>query len=176
MIREAASRGGRFVQGNVVRLPFRDATFDVVVCRNSFHHFEDPAAVCREMARVVRGQGRIVIEDMRAPDDPEKRAYHETIEKLRDVSHARTLSRDELLGMMAAAGLSDCEDVPVTFAIDFDEWIDRAYPDPENRDKARLMLLACLENDRCGLKVWKEGDRLKFERQSLLIRAGRPRR
>ncbi len=176
MIREAASRGGRFVQGDVVRLPFRDAAFDVVICRNSFHHFEDPGKVCRDMARVVRAGGRIVIEDMRAPDDKEKRAYHETIEKLRDVSHARTLGRDELLGMLAAAGLSDCEDVPVTFAIDFDEWIDRAYPAPENRDRARLMLLACLENDRCGLKVWKDGDRLKFERQSLLVRAARPRR
>jgi ubiquinone/menaquinone biosynthesis C-methylase UbiE len=176
MIREAASGEGRYVQGDVARLPFPDAIFDVVVSRNSFHHFAHPAAVMSEMARVARGGGRVVIEDMRAPDDERKRSYHEIIERLRDVSHARTLTRDELREIAAAAGLSGFDEVPVTLVIDFDEWVDRACPAPADRERARVMLEACVTQDQCGLRVWKEGDRLKFERQSLLFRAARPRR
>ncbi len=173
MLREAASRGGRFVQGDTGRLPFRESSFDVVVCRNSLHHVTDPSAAIREMTRVLRSGGRLVVEDMRAPDHETKRAYHETIERLRDVSHARTLTRGDLKSMAAAAGLADFEELPITRVIDFDEWVDRAYPAPDRREQARLMLEACVDRDLCGLKVWKEGDRLKFERQSLLFKGAR---
>jgi len=176
MIREAVAREGRYVQGDVARLPFQDETFDAVVCRSSFHHFTHPQVIMKEMTRVARRGGRVVIEDMRASDDVRKRDYHETIERLRDMSHARTLGRDEFREMAAVAGLSGFEDVPVTLVIDFDEWIDRAFPTPENRERARSMMEACVAEDLCGLKVWKEGDRLKFERQSLLFRAVRPPR
>ena len=54
-----------------------------------------------------------------------------------------------------------------------DEWVDSAYPPPDRRERARLMLEACVGRDLCGLRVWKEGDRLKFERQSLLFKGSR---
>jgi len=174
MLREARGGGGRFVQGDTGRLPFRKGVFDAVVCRNALHHLSDPAGAVREMARVVRAGGRVVIEDMRAPDDDAQRDYHETIERLRDISHARTLRRDEMRDLAAAAGLQDIEDRPVTFDIDFEEWVDRAYPAPERRERARRMLEDCLERDLCGLRVWREGERLMFERQSLMVRATRP--
>ena len=39
------------------RLPFDDNEFDVVVCRFAVHHFENPAIVIAEMARVCRVEG-----------------------------------------------------------------------------------------------------------------------
>jgi ubiquinone/menaquinone biosynthesis C-methylase UbiE len=176
MIREAraaSGTGGAYVRGDVARLPFRDRAFDLVICRNTFHHLGDPAAVAREMARVTRGGGRVVIEDMRAPEDPERRAYHETIERLRDVSHASTLTRDEMASMVAEAGLAIDREEPIAFTIDFDEWIDRAYPSPADRDRARVLMEASIGEDRCGLRVWREGTRLRFERRSLILRAVR---
>ena len=174
MIREALPRGGRYVQGDVARLPFPDGTFDVAVCRNSCHHFAVPGAVLCEMARVLRPGGRVIVEDMRAPEDPRQREYHETIERLRDVSHVRTLTRGEFRDLAAAAGLAGFEEAPVTFVIDFDEWIDRAFPAPGERERARLLMEASVGDDRCGLRVWREDGRLKFERQSLMWRAVRP--
>ena len=176
MIREAVKREGRYVRGEVSRLPFLDATFDVAVCRNSFHHFDRPAEVMSEMARVVRPGGRVVIEDMRAPDDPTQRAYQATIERLRDDSHTRTLTAGEFHELARATGLSGAGEIPVTLVIDFAEWIDRACHDVKKRDRARLMMEACVDTDRCGLKVWKDKGRLMFERQSLLFKAERPRR
>lgn len=174
MLREAVQGAGRFVQGDTGRLPFREKSFDVVVCRNSLHHITDPSTAFREMTRVLRRGGRLIVEDMRAPDDEAKRAYHETIENLRDVSHARTLTRGDFLSMAAGAGLAALEELPIAMVIDFDEWIDRAYPTPDRRERARRMLEACVDRDLCGLKVWKEGDRLKFERQSLLLKGVLP--
>ncbi|HEU4403228.1 MAG TPA: class I SAM-dependent methyltransferase [Candidatus Polarisedimenticolia bacterium] len=176
MVREARARqaGGHYVRGDVARLPFRKGIFDIVVCRNSFHHLADPLAVAREMKRVTRLGGRVVIEDMRAPDDPVQREYHELIERLRDTAHERTLTRGEMLEVLAAAGLVPAREEPLIFSIDFEEWIDRAYPGPAARQRARAMLEACLEKDRCGLRVFTEAGRLKFERRSLLLGATHP--
>lgn len=174
MLREAAAGGGRYVQGSVFALPFRDGVFDVVTCRNSMHHLDDPAAAVRAMARVLRPGGRIILEDLRAPDDPVKRDYLETIERLRDVSHVRMLTSGGFRDIASAAGLQADGDEATSFVIDFDEWIDRAFPAAPDRERARAMMLACLEEDLCGLKVWREGEHVKFERQSLLFRARKP--
>src|SRR5207244_2158974 len=58
--------------GNVLPLPFADCAFSIVVSRFAFHHFPDPLAVLREMARVVTRPGRIVVADMVASDDPQR--------------------------------------------------------------------------------------------------------
>jgi len=175
MLRLARARGAFLcVRGEGTRLPFPDGLFDAVVCRNACHHFHDPATVAHEMARVLRPGGRAVIEDMRAPDDPAQRAYHETIEALRDVAHVRTLTRLELRDLLAAAGFTALEDMPVTFVIDVDEWLERAYPSPDARLRCLEMLDACLDRDLSGLRVWRERGHLRLERQSLMLRAWRP--
>ena len=53
-------KGVRFQQGDVMRLPFPDASFDVVFCRYLLVHLADPASAMREMMRVVRPGGRVV--------------------------------------------------------------------------------------------------------------------
>ena len=174
MIREAVPRGGRYVQGNVERLPFAVSTFDLAVCRNACHHFPSPQAVMQEMARVLRPGGRAIVEDMRAPEDPQARERHETIERLRDVSHVRTLTLGEFADLAAGAGLTGFEAVPAAFVIEFDEWIDRAYPSPEKREQARLLMEGAVGNETIGLRVFREDGLLKFERRSLIWRAVRP--
>jgi ubiquinone/menaquinone biosynthesis C-methylase UbiE len=53
----------RLVRGDSQRLPFRDDSFDVVTCAHSFHHYPDQARVVREMHRVLRPGGRLMILD-----------------------------------------------------------------------------------------------------------------
>ncbi len=43
------------------RLPFQDASFDVVFSHEVLEHVQDDRAACREMARVLRPGGRAVI-------------------------------------------------------------------------------------------------------------------
>jgi ubiquinone/menaquinone biosynthesis C-methylase UbiE len=176
MIAEArASQDGFFVRGDGLRLPFGDRTFDVVVSRNSLHHMAGLDAVIGEMVRVLRPGGRLVVEDMRAPDDAERRAYHERIERLRDDTHTRSLTEAELHDLGARAGLVDPRTLRAQFEIDFEEWTERAYSPAENRRQARSMMEASVDEDRCGLRVWWQDGRLRFERQSMLYSAVRSR-
>lgn len=51
------------VQGDSERLPFSSGSFDVVTCANSFHHYPDQALAVREMARVLRPGGKLLLLD-----------------------------------------------------------------------------------------------------------------
>jgi SAM-dependent methyltransferase len=48
-------------QGDVNKLPFEDASFDVVTCQTLLIHVPDPRLVVREMTRVLRPGGRLVL-------------------------------------------------------------------------------------------------------------------
>jgi len=62
-----AGRDFRLDFGEAEDLPFRDGAFDAVLSNGGFNHFHDPEAALREMARVARPGGTIVIAD-EAPD------------------------------------------------------------------------------------------------------------
>ena len=49
------------VRGSAHELPFRDGTFDRVVCQGSLDHFDVPRAFLAEAARVLTPQGRLVL-------------------------------------------------------------------------------------------------------------------
>ena len=62
-VRWAARRPAqaRFACGDATRLPFRDACFDVILCRDVLHHVADKSKVIDELLRVCRPLGRIII-------------------------------------------------------------------------------------------------------------------
>ena len=50
-------RGFRLVQGDAARLPFEEASFDVVMCVDASEHFPEPEQVAKELYRVLRPGG-----------------------------------------------------------------------------------------------------------------------
>jgi SAM-dependent methyltransferase len=53
--------GARFALADLARLPLPDASFDLVVLNQVIEHVLDPAAVVRELARVVAPGGRLLV-------------------------------------------------------------------------------------------------------------------
>src|SRR5262249_8796382 len=51
------------VQADSERLPFAAASFDVVTCANSFHHYPNQDRAVAEMHRVLRPGGRLLLID-----------------------------------------------------------------------------------------------------------------
>lgn len=53
--------GGQLVQGEAQRLPFADASFDVVISCETIEHMPDAQSALNEMYRVVRHGGRLFL-------------------------------------------------------------------------------------------------------------------
>lgn len=52
-----------FLVGDSENLPFADASFDAVICANSFHHYPNPQKFFNGVRRVLRPGGRLVLRD-----------------------------------------------------------------------------------------------------------------
>jgi len=50
-----------FVQAHVLAIPLADSCVDIAVCNSAFPHFNDKARALKEIARVLRQNGRLVI-------------------------------------------------------------------------------------------------------------------
>lgn len=65
-----------FVAGDATALPFADAVFDVVTISYGLRNVQDTARALREMARVTRPGGRIVIAEFSTPVRPAFRSLY----------------------------------------------------------------------------------------------------
>ena len=50
--------------GSAVNMPYKDNSFDYVTCASSFHHHPDPIQSAKEMVRVLKPDGKLLILDM----------------------------------------------------------------------------------------------------------------
>ncbi len=65
---ENAKRAGvgiDFQHGDAARMPFKDSSFDFILCRAAFKNFSDPKGALSEMRRVLDIDGRALVIDMR---------------------------------------------------------------------------------------------------------------
>ncbi len=125
--------GGRFVFVNAAaeQSPLADGAADAAICRNVFHHLEEPLVVLKEMTRAVRRGGHVIIDDFFEPDSDEERAPLHKIECLRVSSHMRTLSEGEFRAMFEEAGLEIVHLAPTFKRRTLISWMERTGASPE---------------------------------------------
>ena len=66
MIRMAEKKqipGAKFINGTADSLPFPDASFDIVTCSQSFHHYPYPEKAMQEAFRVLKKGGLYILSD-----------------------------------------------------------------------------------------------------------------
>ena len=146
MIRRARSRcasfgmRARFEQGALHELPLAPP-YDAAASRYLVHHFEDPQALVRRQAELVRPGGVVVASVHVADPEPARARWHAEIELARDVTHVRNLTSGELADAFARAGLAHVTLAEEDLDLDFDEWFDRGTPRVA-KEEVRRMLLA----------------------------------
>jgi ubiquinone/menaquinone biosynthesis C-methylase UbiE len=126
--RAASERGlGNIVvqQGAAERLPFADASFDILLCRYTAHHWRDIEAGLREARRVLKAGGRAVFADCVAPSNPLLDTHLQTIELLRDASHVRNYNATEWVGSLGRAGFAATGLTARKLPLDFASWTER---------------------------------------------------
>ena len=115
----------RFEPADAEALPFADASLDVITCRVAAHHFGDAGRFVREVARVLKADGRFILVDTIAPADPALDAFIDAIERLRDPTHVRDYTEAEWRKICGAAGLVVEHTETWRKLIPFDDWCRR---------------------------------------------------
>jgi SAM-dependent methyltransferase len=145
---EAGVTGIAFAPGTAESLPVRDGSMDIAISRYSVHHWPDPAAAFREIARVLRpggrggagGPGRLAIVDMVAPESGPLDTFVNAVEILRDPSHARSLRATEWIALLEAAGIEASVERGWQIRHDTEGWMAQTDPPEWRRDAVRHLL------------------------------------
>lgn len=158
----------RFAPGRAEALPFEDASFDVVVSRSALHHFPDVAAALREMARVVRTGGRIVILDVISSENEAEAALHNALETLRDPSHVRMLPKSELQRVLGNANLTVETCTEWSDPREFEDWL-KITNAPERAHPLRVVMMALAgKGATAGIGLRLDGGEILFEHAKAL--------
>ena len=175
--REVDAAGVRnviFQLGEADAMPFLDGSFDLVVSRFAVHHFADPAAALAEMARVCRPGGRVAIFDM-VVAVPELADEYNHRERLRDPSHTRALTAEELNAAMRVAGLEIAHLLERDQALPLDRWLAQSQALDDVGSQLRTELEAELEGGaKTGMRPVREEGELRFTQRWAIAVAGRP--
>jgi SAM-dependent methyltransferase len=150
-----------WVVGDAVPLPFPAAAFSVVVTRFSFHHFLEPRAVLAEMVRVCKSGGRLAVIDVFTSSPEQAEAYNQ-VEKLRDPSHVRALSVEELTGMCHDAGLRDLKTAFFKMEMALETLLAASFPKSGDADRIRQTFAGDLGVNRLGLGVTNKNGAIHF--------------
>lgn len=113
---EARLRGvanARACQGNAMSLPFESNSFDVVFCRFLIEYLPDKSLAVREMARICKPGGTILLQDLDGqllwhfPEDPEVQPATEKIVNTLAKTGFDPFVGRKLFSLCLRAGLSD---------------------------------------------------------------------
>jgi ubiquinone/menaquinone biosynthesis C-methylase UbiE len=153
---EQSLKNVSWLPGNVYSLPFPPAQFSLVSSRFVFHHLQDPLAALKEMKRVCKPSGRIVVADM-APH-PAKADALNAAERLRDPSHVRALPEKELCALFAEAGLPSPQVSYYRLESELEELLSRSFPNEGDADRLRKIFADSIADDALGLNTrWENG-------------------
>jgi ubiquinone/menaquinone biosynthesis C-methylase UbiE len=147
-------------QGDVYSLPFPEAQFSIVSSRFVFHHLQDPLAALKEMKRVCKPGGKVVVADM-APQ-PEKAAALNAAELLRDPSHVRAMPEKELGALFAEAGLPSPQVSYYRLESELEELLSRSFPNEGDADRLRKIFADSIAEDALGLNTRWENEKIHY--------------
>ncbi|HET7644662.1 MAG TPA: methyltransferase domain-containing protein [Nitrososphaeraceae archaeon] len=136
--------------GDILKTPFDDASFSLIITRYSFHHLLEPKKVLEKMMRVAKPDGRIIIIDV-TPESSKANEYN-NVEKLRDPSHVKAHTFIELSKMMEEIGLVNLETRCQNLEMDLDKLLEASFPPNGNKEKILYLFKEDLQKDNLGMK------------------------
>ncbi len=159
-------------------LPFDNKAFDLVTVRIAPHHFADVRAFLSETRRVLKPGGVFVLGDTTVPgDEPAAAEWQNTVERLRDTSHAANLPAPVWRALSEEAGLrvSHVETQAGEIKLTLSAWLAVAGCDGDRARQVRQMFIHAPDDARRAFHITTDAaGETYFAWQRVLLKAHRP--
>ena len=149
--------GVRTVRSSAEKLPFDTASFDMLGCRFSAHHWQEVDAGLREARRVLKPGAPALFVDVVAPPAPLLDTHLQGVELLRDTSHVRDYSVVEWNTKLEAAGFEVRKVDSWRLRMDFPVWIARMATPPALATAIRMVQDSAPEEVRRHFAIEADG-------------------
>ena len=103
-------------------LPFTDHSIDLVSSRASAHHFRDFEKVLREIHRILKIGGSLVMADSIAPEQDDIASWMNSIKRRQDFSHVESRKISTITKILTDSGFRVTNDDYQRNYLRFDEW------------------------------------------------------
>lgn len=147
-------------QGDVYALPYPGAHFSIVSSRFAFHHLLEPLAALKEMKRVCKPGGRVVVAD--SSPVGEKADHFNAMEKLRDPSHVRALPPEEMSGLFEQAGLGQPRMEALRPEAEMEELLARSFPREGDADRIRKIFADSIAGDALDMSTRLQDGKIHY--------------
>lgn len=159
------------LKGDAHSLPFIDDTFDLIFTRLTFHHFKDIDLVLKEIKRVLKKNGELIIVDIVSSENTTNFDLENAFNKIRDVSHNKFFRINEIKGKLKEFKFNNLKVETWKEKRDFDEWISLAKFKDSDKILFNLMKGFAMHNVDIGINVTFIDNKIKFVQKMVLIKA-----
>ena len=104
-----------FQTASASSLPFDSNSFDVIVSANSFHYFDEPLAALKEMRRVLKPDGKVIILDW--CKDYLVCQICDLVLKVFDPAYKQCYTQNEFHGLLKDANFAVCRATKIRFGV-----------------------------------------------------------
>lgn len=137
-----------FQEGDAMHLPYPDNSFDIVVTRYSFHHFLYPESVLKEIIRVCKPTGRILIADIVMGKEASE--IFDRLEKLRDSSHVKALTQMEFSDLLTHYNFNNVSQYSYTVDINLEELLSASSTKEIHANEIRRLITSDVGSNKTG--------------------------
>ncbi|WP_373895962.1 class I SAM-dependent methyltransferase [Virgibacillus natechei] len=134
-----------YVVADAEHLPFLDNIFDIATCRIAAHHFPNPEQFISEVHRVLKPNGIFLLIDNVASEEPEYDVFYNSLEKMRDYSHVRSLKISEWKHLLLQNNLSIMDQQQRKKTLPYEAWVNRTMETKEAIDRVSNFIMNASE-------------------------------
>ena len=163
--------GVELVAADGMRLPLRSGSVHLATTAQALHHIFQPVEILKELRRVVRPGGRVLVVDSVTTESIEEALAMNDLDLLRDPSHAAFRSPSTMRVLVQAAGLEIVDEHLSVGQQRLSEWMWPGEFAEGTIEKVRRFIEE--RGQETGMKFEPEGDDWVFERRRLMLLAER---
>ena len=158
-----------FIVNDVQNLPYENNSFSIIACRSAFHHFIDYDKIFHEMIRCCKNDGRLSIQDIVSYENKKVNDFFENLEKEIDISHNKTLSKNNFFDLFANNNIEIVRNLEITVELNFQEYINHAVQNEYNLEMIHRLINHGINDYDISKYFIKKNNELFFKRNVFMI-------